>query len=392
MDANELRELLDQYLTDSLTPEGKAALIRAMEAPESLPMLESLMESDFIGERYVESENLNVKEGLHAWLKEKIAEAPAIRPARNQARRLMTRISIAASVALTISAAAYFLSGEKDTRPVIAIVADTVHDAQPATYKAKLTLANGKTIVLDSLVHLQNAAAGLVSMSADSVLLFNPGGSGSSAVVTNKGETFSFKLPDGSQVWLNSASRVEIPAAYLEKERRIIVSGEVYVKVAANPSKPFISDMNGVEVTALGTEFNLNAYENEPRPTATLVSGRVRVSSRNAGQASMVLAPGQQAQLLESGQLIQRKATDLERIIAWKEGLFHFENADLETVLREFARWYDIQIVYQDKPSTNRKFFGIVRRSNTLVQVLEILKDNEIKFTVNGKQLIVSTK
>lgn len=383
-----IRELLDQYLTDSLSAEGKAELLRLMEDPEAFQVLESFIESDYTDERYVEAENPAVREALHAWLKEKIA-VPASKPI---ARRMLASFSIAASIALILGVAAYFLFSERSARSPVAVLSDTVQDALPATYKAKLTLANGQTVVLDSLSSTRTPAAGSVTLSADGTLLYDPGESGSSAVSTSKGETFSFKLPDGSQVWLNSASRVEIPAAFMEKERRITVTGEVYVKVAANPSKPFVSVMNGAAITALGTEFNLNAYPDEASPTATLVSGRVRVTGSNTNPVSVILAPGQQAQIQENGQPIQRMATDLERVVAWKEGLFHFENADLETVLREFARWYDIEIVYEGKPSAKRKFFGIVRRSNTLIQVLDILKDNEIKFTVSGKQLIVSTK
>ena len=99
------------------------------------------------------------------------------------------------------------------------------------------------------------------------------------------------------------------------------------------------------------------------------------------------MKPGEQIQL-SGGNLTASREVNTDEVKGWKEGFFHFESTDLKTILRQFARWYDIEIVYEGT-GTDRKFFGIVKRSNTLEKVLEMLQDNNIKFRIEGKKLFV---
>ncbi|MGE7775001.1 FecR family protein [Chitinophaga sp. NPDC101104] len=387
MDQPTLSELLDQYLTGTISAEGKAQLADMLSETAHASELEMRMQDDFMSDRFLGDDHPAARSALHTWLQERIRahEKPKSRI------RPLFRIAAAASLLLVIGTAAWLITSHRNRTVKTTIAQHNVQDAQPGTYKAKLTLANGQVVVLDSLSSTQ-PHSGAVQIAEDGSLVYEPGAEGLNTISTNKGETFSFKLADGSTVWLNSASSVQLPAAFLGKERRIVVMGEVFVEVAPNPQQPFIAEMNGMEVLALGTAFNLNSYPDEPRPTATLVSGRVKVTTADKTAGPVMLSPGQQTKLLENGLLAAAETVNTDEIAAWKDGLFHFENASLETVLRQFARWYDIEVVYEGKPAAGRQFFGIVRRNNTLQQVLEILKDNDIGFKIEGKRLTVTAK
>ncbi len=311
------------------------------------------------------------------------------------------RVAVAAAIILMIGTGTYFLffnAGKNE-------IAKTVNpnpvqnDVAPGSFKARLTLADGSSIIIDSAALGQLTKQGNTSVinkdgklvyeseKGNGVVLYN-------TIATNKGETYSFILADGSKVWLNSASSVHFPVAFPGKERRIEFTGEVYMQVAKNPQQPFIASAKGLDVLALGTEFNINAYNDEENVNTTLIEGMVKVStpqlSSSTQNQNVILNPGQQTQLNRKGELTTAKNVDTDEIIAWKDGMFHFESADLKTILRQFARWYDVEVVY-DGPVKNRKFFGIVKRNSTLKTVLEMLQDNNIVFHIEGKKLVVKS-
>ncbi len=298
------------------------------------------------------------------------------------------RVAAAASI-LVFAVGGYFLLNNKKTgsdQPTIA----KVDDVNPGSYKAKLRLADGSEIILDSAALGELAKQGNTSVvNKDGQLVYSGNGGEVlyNTVSTAKGETYVMTLADGTKVWLNSGTSIYFPVTFSGKERRIEVTGEVYVKVAKNVAQPFIASANGMEVLALGTEFNINAYADEEHINTTLVEGSVRVSK---GSSSTLLQPGQQTELSAEGKLTAARSVNMDEVIGWKEGWFHFESADLKTILRQFSRWYDVEVVYEG-PVTNRRFFGIVKRSSTLKSVLEMLQDNNIKFTIEGKKLIVKS-
>jgi ferric-dicitrate binding protein FerR (iron transport regulator) len=168
----------------------------------------------------------------------------------------------------------------------------------------------------------------------------------------------------------------------------VTISGEAYFAVSHNAKIPFKVIANGAEIQDIGTEFNVSAYGDEPETKTTLVEGSVRVRSGVDSRESIVIKPGQQAILSANLQLTTSNQVDLDEVTAWKNGLFHFESADVKTILRQFARWYDVEVIYEGELST-RKFFGIVNRDTPLSNVLQILKANDIKFRIEGKKLYV---
>jgi len=176
---------------------------------------------------------------------------------------------------------------------------------------------------------------------------------------TPRGRQFKVALPDGTQVWLNAASSIRYPVAFTGKERKVEINGEAYLEVAKNTSMPFIVQANDVEVLVLGTHFNINSYSDEEAIKTTLLEGAVKVST---GAATALLTPGKQA-AISTGSGMNVQAADIEQVVAWKNGVFNFQNATLEQVMRQLARWYDIEIVYE-KDIPHIEFEGDFNRQN----------------------------
>jgi transmembrane sensor len=307
--------------------------------------------------------------------------------------RIGWRHIAAAIVIFAFGIGGYFVFFNKPRREITQsrIQQQVKKDIAPGTNKAMLTLSNGSTILLDS------AHTGMLAKQGNAKILklnsgqlaYNtlnekPAEALYNILTTPRGGQYQLQLPDGTHVWLNASSSIKYPTAFTGKKRDVEISGEAYFKIAKNPGQPFIVTVNGMEVQALGTQFNINSYNDEASVSTTLVEGSVKVTSDNVG---VILEPGQQSQL-KNGRLRLIKNANTEEITSWKEGWFHFESVDLKTILRQFSRWYDVDVVYEGEIK-NRKFFGVVNRSSTLLNVLEMLKDNNIVFKIEGKKLIV---
>ncbi len=263
-------------------------------------------------------------------------------------------------------------------------------DIAPGKNRAVLTLASGEKIILDSAGHQVVGQQGNSAVSnANGQLVYTASASNNTPVyntlTTAPGETYTLTLADGSRVWLNAASSIRFPANFTGKERPITLEGEAYFEVAPHPEQPFRITVQQTTIDVLGTSLNINAYADGQPIRTTLLQGAVKV---NHHQESMLLAPGQQSQIDMDGHMRKLDHINTAEVIAWKEGFFQFENTDLHTVLRQFAHWYNVEIVYEGhiKP---RKFFGMINRNSSLMNVLKMLNANDISFRLEGKRLIV---
>lgn len=267
------------------------------------------------------------------------------------------------------------------------------NDILPGGNKAVLTLADGSTIILDDAQNGALAQQGNTKViKLGGKLSYDPANSGTNEVLYNtiatpRGGQYQIELPDGSQVWLNAASSLRFPTAFAGKERRVEISGEAYFEVAKNKAMPFVVGVNGAEVQVLGTHFNVMAYGEEKALKTTLLEGSVRFVS---GSKKSMLKPGQQSQLNKEGQVKVLSSVDVEEVMAWKNGMFHFENADIEKVMRELSRWYDVEVVYQTE-NIKQLFVGQVSRHLKLSEVLTALEQltDDVKFKIEGKRIIV---
>jgi ferric-dicitrate binding protein FerR (iron transport regulator) len=303
---------------------------------------------------------------------------------------------MAASVILTLGLASYIfilLNGHKLTTPQTPQIA--VRDIKaPEKNRAIITLSNGKTVYLDNAangkllqqsgVEIHKLSDGRVEYSGSSQeiiysTLTNPKGS----------KIIDIVLADGSHVWLNAGSSVTFPLSFTGNERGVSITGEAYFEVARNESMPFRVNIDGkCEVEVLGTHFNINSYHDEASIKTTLLEGSIKVKELNA-QEELLLTPGQQAMYSSSKQMLLNRKPNIDKVMAWKNGYLYFEASDLKEVMRQIARWYDLEIVYQGEVP-KRTFAGEIQLDLNLSQILKILETNNVRFTISGRQLLVS--
>jgi ferric-dicitrate binding protein FerR (iron transport regulator) len=205
-------------------------------------------------------------------------------------------------------------------------------------------------------------------------------------IETPRGGEYQVVLSDGTKVWLNAASSLTYPTAFTGQDRQVQLKGEAYFEVAENKDKPFVVTMGEMRVNVLGTHFNVMAYDDENTIKTTLLEGAVKVSK---GQASNLLRPGQEAALDKSSGSLRSRDVDVDEAIAWKNGVFQFGGVSIEAVMREIARWYDVEVEYQGRV-TNQHFRGTISRSVDASEVFKMLElTGAVNFTIEGKKIIV---
>lgn len=319
------------------------------------------------------------------------------------------RWQIAASLLILLGAGAWFVLNRTTTNKTTTaeIVEAPSKPILPGGNKATLTLADGTTIILDTAGNTTLAQQGATTIiklnngqlaykdapaqNSDAAGLYN-------TIRTPNGGQYQIILPDGTHAWLNAASVLRFPIAFTGSERSVQLSGEAYFEVAKNSSMPFrviTTDEHNREsgvVEVLGTAFNVNAYNNEPAVKTTLVQGKVKVSTPAAGsQQPVILTRGMQSIFADDQERagnIQVRQVDTDDVIAWKNGLFNFNNADIKTVMRQLARWYDVDVVYEGA-LPNEKFEGEISRNSTLSEVFSILELSAVHFKVEGRKVTV---
>lgn len=309
-------------------------------------------------------------------------------------RRWNIQYAAAAIIICMLSVSVYFLFKPKQESIISKtemIQTGTGNDVAPGKNKAILTLANGSSIILDS------AANGMLTTQGNSKILklhgmlsYNTLNTKSTEVLYNtistpRGGQYQLMLADGSKVWLNAASTLRFPASFVGKERKVELLGEAYFEVAKNPAMPFKVKVNGMEVEVLGTHFNINSYDNEATVRTTLLEGSVKI---NKNSSSRFLKPGQQAQMNKAGEIKIINNVDVEEAIAWKEGKFQFDKADIHDIMRQLARWYDVDVEYKGTVSSH--FGGTISRDVSLSQVLNMLQlTGEVNFQIQNKKVMV---
>ncbi|HTE32205.1 MAG TPA: FecR family protein [Chryseolinea sp.] len=320
---------------------------------------------------------------------------------------------VAASTLLLLAAGAYFALTPAH-RPEISDHHPVGGDIAPGSDGAILTLADGTTILLDSLKNGTIASQqGANVMLKNGQLVYSRDNAETHSVIYNvvttpKGKQFRMELSDGTKVWLNSASSIKYPTHFTVGKRRVKITGEAYFEVAKNKKQPFLVDVDGkASVEVLGTEFNVNSYADDATIKTTLIKGSVRMSlaltamapSKQLGEnnsavystsrkQSVVLKPGQQAQTQGQQQIKMISGLNINQVIAWKNGFFDFNNVELYDVLRQLERWYDIEIKYTGKRS-GIKVKGKMYRDVNLSDVLEVLNKMGLSFDTEGRTIIV---
>jgi len=277
-----------------------------------------------------------------------------------------------------------------------------LNDKPAGTQNATLTLGDGTKITLDSAANgrlAQQGSTRIIKLNGQIAYTNNGKGVNNetlwNTISTARGNQYMLILSDGTKVWLNAASSMRFPAAFKDKERKVEVTGEAYFEIAKDAAKPFKVITGGGEVLVLGTHFNVNAYADEAAVKTTLLEGSVAIQKDNA---RLVLAPGQQARFHRSATtgatpgnttIAVLKDIDAGHETAWKDGFFWFENTDIRTLMRQVARWYDVQVEFKGAISDDG-FSGKVSRSVPLSKLLKVLEQSGIHSTIEGNNITIT--
>lgn len=304
------------------------------------------------------------------------------------------RIAAAAAMLLFLCTGGYFLLNKQ---PVSQIAQLKLHDIAPAHSQATLTLANGSKILLTKYLSGKLAQQGntVINVNTNQDLTYAINGTASrlakkeieyNTVTTNRGEELPFPLilGDGTKVWLNAASSITFPVAFIGSERRVTITGEAYFEVVHDDKMPF-KVISGDETTEdIGTHFNINSYTDENAVKTTLLEGAVKVWYNGD---SKLLTPGQQA-VFKSNTLSVANA-NTEEAIAWKNGYFRFNNEKIESIMRKLSRWYNIDVSYDSKVS-DEGYYGTISRFKNISEVLNMLEQTKgVHFKIEGRRVTV---
>ena len=308
---------------------------------------------------------------------------------------------VAAGTMMLMATAGYFLLTHKNPIPeIVQAPKPETRPVMPGGNKALLTLGDGSVIVLDSAANgaLTQQGKTIVLKKQDGQLVYQSQHNGKQDAVawntisTPRGGQYQVVLPDGTKVWLNAVSSLRFPSGFTGKERVVELTGEAYFEVNHN-NLPFIVEIisaagrpGGGRVEVLGTHFNIKAYLDESTIKTTLLEGSVDMTSTGS---HYILKPGQQALLhKKNGMMSLDEHADLEEAVAWKDGRFVFNEASVETVMREIARWYDVEIVYADKVPAE-KFEGEIPRNSNITEVFKILELSNVHCKIEGRKITV---
>lgn len=384
-DLTQIHSLILLHLEGGLSPSDRLQLDKWMNAhPANRQLFEDLTSEVMLQKQLNELHGVAVDAALERFKAGEYATKSASVPV-HRIHFLRKWGWAAASVILCLSIGAYFWTTNKKNAPKVT-VAQKTREIAPGKNGAILTLADGSQMVLDSMgngvIASQN---GTQIVLKNGQLTYDPSEKITGEMVFNtmttpKGRQFHVTLPDGTQVWLNSASSIRYPTMFAGNERKVEVTGEAYFEVAKNAQKSFrVNANNKADVVVLGTHFNVNAYKNEDAIKTTLLEGSVSVNGTT-------IRPGQQAEVTERVRVVSN--TDLDKVMAWKNGLFNFDGATLYEIFRQVERWYDIEVVYE-KGVPDKVFEGKMTRDVPLNELLFVLEKLGIHARLEGRKLFI---
>ena len=285
----------------------------------------------------------------------------------------------------------YFWKAHKSRQAAVPAVAAISHnDLQPGGNKATLLLGDGSVVNLGAVKNgIIRKVAGTLIDKQDGQLRYNVSAADlapeMNTIQTPRGGQYQVILPDGTKVWLNAASSLTYPTAFKGVSREVRLNGEAYFEVAGDKEKPFKVMVGNMQVNVLGTHFNVMAYEDETAIRTTLLEGAVKVTN---GGASHLLKPGQEARLDRSSETLSLSEVNADEAVAWKNGVFQFGGASIETVMREIVRWYDVDVEYEGR--TSEHFRGTISRDVNASEVFKMLElTGAVHFAIDKKKIIV---
>ncbi len=368
-------ELLEKYI------KGKATL---QEQQILQAWYESKTESEVLWPASVEGEESLLRDKLFSNISGRIS-SPKVKQ-----KKLGYRVLAAAIILVIVSVGVYLFNYESTgqnnkltySKPII-----------PGKNGATLTLANGQQILINEALagNIAKQSGVKISKSKSGQLIYQIIDDGSPAIGYNtlrtvRGEQIQVQLADGSIVFLNAASSLKYPTSFKGATKRAVsLTGEGYFEITKDKAHPFVVQTAEQQVEVLGTHFNINSYSDEPMAKTTLLEGSVRIKTNSSQR---IIKPGDQALLLNNQ--IKVQDADIEEVMAWKNGLFLFNDEPLESIMRKISRWYDVDVQYGDIDKT-QAFGGGVSRFSDVYKVLQKLESTKmVHFKVQGRTIFVS--
>jgi ferric-dicitrate binding protein FerR (iron transport regulator) len=369
--------LIAGFLKQTLTEEEKEELDAwILASDENMILFEKMTDEKNLEQAAGWFKEMNVEEELRE-IKRKIKQR---RPFH------LLPYAIAAAVVILIVAGIYIYQSNSNRNKTTSI-AVSKQDIMPGSNKATLTLYNGQQIILDNEGTDTTINNHIKLLRKDGQLMYNNDTLTKDLVyntltVPRKGQ-YKLVLPDGTKVWLNAESSIRYPVAFVDDERKVFVTGETYFEVAKDKAKPFRVVAGDITLEDLGTEFNVNAYKNEPYFAATLVEGSVKVIT---GSKQNILNPNQQAQIAgDDIKIVNRNVND---VTAWKINQFKFEGTSLDEIMRQVERWYDADVEF--KNDVNLHLNATIERDVPVSKLLQILEETgQVHFKIEGKKITV---
>ncbi|MCF6401242.1 FecR domain-containing protein [Chitinophaga filiformis] len=355
IDETQLEQLVLDELGGIISPEDSATLKKLLEEePEALIIRNAIYEQ-FSGPE---------EQAFLALLPEHLPiEKVWAKIRKRKWIRVIVRSSLSLAFLASVASGIYISFKPKKQPPPTAVV----HGLSPLKTVA-LQLPNGEVINLGSAQ--QHVTVGEVTLNAQEKQVSLKGGSKGMAMITvPTGQDYKIKLPDGTEVQLNAASKMAFPVAFTGNTREVTIQGEAYLKVATNPTKPFIVHLPNSTIQVLGTEFNVNTYDNAHEQIA-LIKGAIKLK---ADSTTLLLKPGF-AVRYQKGQRMQAVRFDAEELLAWREGTYVFHATTIDEMCNVLKRWYGINIIYDNANTGQRRFTGYIDKSRPMQHFLDDLK------------------
>jgi transmembrane sensor len=315
-------------------------------------------------------------------LKHKIKNSAYAYTQKNSRIKYTRRIA-AASVAVLLSVGIFEYS-KQEVSPIETFVKASKDKFETDEVKLILSATENIEVVEDDSViaysnngqrvSIGNSKAVNQNIEASKTSVFN-------TLIVPYGKRSEIVLSDGSKVWLNSGSKLVFPAAFLEGNREVYLEGEAIFDVTHNKNHPFIVKSKDQEITVLGTVFNVSNYADDDKVYTVLKSGSINLRYKNnnfiSSQSELKIIPNTLAIYTKDAKEISTKTVEVETYFSWRDGIFIFKNDPFKSIIKKLSRYYNVEVIINDKDLANHMFSGYLDVSQDLDHVMQTIKEAE---------------
>lgn len=384
-----IEKIIVKYLTKSATANELDTLSVWIENAENLKIFK-----DFVQTHYAIHYNTDTIPDTEKTLEKLLFNIRREKSIKHRFHnRPIYKYAIAAVFVIGLVTASFYWEHKKSNIPVDngQIVTNTI---QAGTDKAVLTLGDGSKVALEKGESFKTNSA---RSDGQQIVYDGNARTDHSKIVYNyltipRGGQFFIKLSDGTQIWLNSESQLKYPVTFIKGKTREVelVYGEAYFDVSPsseNRGTKFKVINNKQVVEVLGTEFNIKAYKDESNIYTTLVEGKVQINTSTTNQ---ILAPNEQSNVNTINNDLMVTKVDVDTEISWKNGYFSFKGKSLKEIMKVISRWYNVDVIFENKELESIKFKGIIYKSQGIEEILSIMKSNTINsYQIKDKSIIL---